>query len=336
MKSKTTLRILREQDLRKILSVNKGLEIIEKTFRDYGSSMTQRLSDPTSLFSGSGQEGDAKFKVKGATLMTEGVTGIRLVSDLPGEQGVRAYHLLCVCDDRTGAPIGLIDETWLHRFRTALTGVVAAKFLARPEAKTVALLGAGAIAKELFPALTNSFRLKEIRVVTRHEESSKKFCKLFDEHFEPDFIPFKFPKNALDGADIVISLTFAEKALILPGMLSPGVFVCSMGETEEVSFGVLDEIDVFVVDELNYATVLGDISVWLKKQLATREEIEQRIDANIGEVIAKKRGLRKSNDQRILAIIQGMAICDLALANYALRSSFAMDLGQDLNVFDWL
>ena len=83
MKSKTTLRILREQDLRKILSVNKGLEIIEKTFRDYGSSMTQRLSDPTSLFSGSGQEGDAKFKVKGATLMTEGVTGIRLVSDLP-------------------------------------------------------------------------------------------------------------------------------------------------------------------------------------------------------------------------------------------------------------
>ena len=70
--------------------------------------------------------------------------------------------------------------------------------------------------------------------------------------------------------------------------------------------------------------------------MATREEIEQKIDANIGEVIAKKRGLRKSNDQRILAIIQGMAICDLALANYALRSSFAMDLGQDLNVFDWL
>ena len=119
-------------------------------------------------------------------------------------------------------------------------------------------------------------------------------------------------------------------------MLSPGAFVCSMGETEEVSFSVLNEIDIFVVDELNYAMVLGDISVWLQKQLTTRDEIEQKIDANIGEVIAKKRGLRENRNQKILAIIQGMAICDLALANYALQSSFEMDLGQDLNVFDWL
>ena len=109
-----------------------------------------------------------------------------------------------------------------------------------------------------------------------------------------------------------------------------------MGETEEVSFGVLNEIDVFVVDELNYATVLGDISVWLKKQLTTRKEIEQKIDANIGEVVVKNRGLRENRSQKILAIIQGMAICDLALANYALQSSFKMGLGQDLNVFDWL
>ena len=336
MKSKPTLRILREQELRKILTVEKGLEVIEKTYRDYGAGMTQRLSEPTSLFGGSGQKGDAKFKVKGATLMTEGVTGVRLVSDLPNTQGIRAYHLLCVYDDQTGAPIGLIDETWLHRFRTALTGVVTAKFLARPDSKTAVLLGAGAIAKELFPALTQSFQLEKIRVVTKHPESSKEFCKLFNEQFEPDFIPYNCPKSAIDEADIVISLTFAANPLILPGMLSPGAFVCSMGETEEVSFSVLNEFDIFVVDELNYATVLGDISVWLKKQLTTRDEIEQKIDANIGEVIAKKRGLRKNRNQKILAIIQGMAICDLALANYALESSFEMNLGQDLNVFDWL
>ena len=86
------MRILREQELRKILTVEKGLEVIEKTYRDYGAGMTQRLSEPTSLFGGSGQKGDAKFKVKGATLMTEGVTGVRLVSDLPNTQGIRASH----------------------------------------------------------------------------------------------------------------------------------------------------------------------------------------------------------------------------------------------------
>ena len=329
-----TLRVLREQDLKAVLDVRTGLDIVEKTFRDYGEGESHRLSQPASMFSGPDLPGAPKYKVKGATLLREQVSGIRLVSDLPSGHGVRSYHLLYVCDDRTGAPIGLLDETWLHRFRTALTGVVAAKYLARPDSRIAALLGAGAIATELFPALTDCFDLDEVRVVARRPESARRFCGKFDGHVGPRFIAFEDAGAAIDGADIVITLTFAEAPLVRSGMLAPGSFLCSMGETEEVDIAVLDEIDGFVVDEFDYATVLGDIAVWLEKGLATRETLAQRVDAHIGEVVTGKRLVRHSPDQRVFAIIQGMAICDLALASHALRRAAAEGLGDELRLFD--
>ena len=327
------LRVLREQDLRDVLDVRSGLEIVERTFRNYGEGDSHLLSQPASLFAGPERPGGPKYKVKGASLLREQVSGIRLVSDLPSGSGFRSYHLLYVCDDRTGTPIGLLDETWLHRFRTALTGVVAAKFLAREDSKTVALLGAGAIATELFPALTDSFDLEEVRVVARRVESARRFCGNFDKRFGPRFLAYEDARSAIDGADIVITLTFAEEALVLPGMLGTGSFLCSMGETEEVDIGVLDDVDYFVVDEFDYATVLGDIAVWLGRGLATRDALATRVDANIGEVIAGKRPGRLSPDQRIFSIIQGMAICDLALASHALNRAAEAGLGDELQVF---
>jgi len=259
------LRVLKEQDIKDLLDIPTAIKIIERTYRDYGAGVTQRLSDPPSLFAGSGRQDVAKFKVKGATLISEQVTGLRLVSDLPSGREVRSYHLLYICDDRTGLPIGLLDETWLHRFRTALTGVVAAKYLARPDSHVVALIGAGAIASQLFPALTDCFDLEEVRVVARRLESARKFCQKFDGRLGPRFVAMDDSGTAIDGADIVITLTFADQPVVLPGMLARGSFLCSMGETEEVDMRVLDEVDRFIVDQFDYATVLGDIAVWLKK-----------------------------------------------------------------------
>jgi ornithine cyclodeaminase/alanine dehydrogenase-like protein (mu-crystallin family) len=330
------LHVLREGDLKKVLDVKAGIDIIERTFRDYGSGNTQRLSDPPSLYAGSGHADSGRVKVKGATLMTDRVTGIRMISDLPAEQGVSSYHLLCVFDDRTALPIGFIDETWLHRFRTALTGVVAARYLARKDSRTVALIGAGAIASQLFPALTDSFDLEEVRVVARRFERAQLFCDRFDGRLGPRFVPVRDSAAAIEGADIVITLTFADEPVVLPGMLSAGSFLCSMGETEEVAFGVLDEVDRFVVDEFDYATVLGDIAVWLKKGFARRDELENMVDAHIGEVIAGIRPARQTPEERIFAIIQGMAICDLALASYALQCAAEQGLGEQLTMFDWL
>ena len=326
------LRVLKEADLKALLDVETGLEIVETTFRDLGTRDIFRLSEPAALFGGSGIGKAARYKSKGATLISENVTGIRLISDVPRDHGFRSHHMLVVFDDATGAPIGLLNETWLHRFRTALTGVVAAKYLARPHARVLALIGAGSIAAELFPAMTRIFDLDEVRVVARRRASAEDFCRRHEGR-PARFVAMDDPGEALDGADIAITLSLAETPVIEPGMLSPGAFLCSMGETEEVAFGVLAEIDRFVVDDFDYATVLGDIKAWLDQGRIERAALRARVDAHIGEVVAGTRPIRENAEERILAIVQGMAICDLALARHALVEAGKRGLGGSLDLF---
>ena len=326
------LRVLREADLKAVLDVATGLEIVERTFRDLGTRDIFRLSEPAALLGGSGLGVSARYKSKGATLISENVTGIRLISDVARDHGFHSHHMLVVFDDATGAPIGLLNETWLHRFRTALTGVVAAKYLARPDSRVLALIGAGSIAAELFPAMTRTFQLDEVRVVARRRASAEDFCRRHAG--EPArFVAMHDPRDALDGADIAITLTLAESPVVHPGMLSPGAFLCSMGETEEVAFGVLEEIDQFVVDDFDYATVLGDIAAWLDDRRIGRDALRDRIDGHIGEVVAETRPFRENARQRIFAIVQGMAICDLALARHALNEAERRGLGGKLDLF---
>ncbi len=328
-----SIRILRENDLKGLLDAGRGLDVIEQTWRDCGHGGRYALSNPTSLFGGSGEPGMAKYKVKGATLTGQQVTGLRLVSDLPDDHGFASYHMLMVFDDKTGAPIGLLDELWLHRFRTALTGVVAARHLARPDSKVVALIGAGGIARELFPALEQVFELEEVRVVARRLESAQRFCSEVGGGRKARFIPMAKSEDAVAGADIVMTLTFADAPVILPGMLEPGVFLCSMGETEEVDVRVLDEVDRFIVDEFEFASLLGDISIWLKDRKIERDALKARVDANIGEVVAGLKPGRRAEKEKVFAIIQGMAICDLALANEALKLAGTRGLGDSLSLF---
>ena len=328
----SALRVLKEADLKSVLDVDSGLRIVERTFRDLGTKDIFRLSEPAALFGGSGLGDAARYKSKGATLISENVTGIRLISDVAKRQGFRSHHMLVVFDDTTGAPIGLLNETWLHRFRTALTAVVAAKYLARRDSKILALFGAGAIAAELFPAIDREFALEEVRVVARRLKSAEAFCSRHTDR-RSRFTAMDRPQDALAGADIVITLTLAETPVITPGMLSPGAFVCSMGETEEISFGVLAEIDRFIVDDFGYASVLGDIAAWLENGDVERSDLEARVDGHIGEVVAGTLPGRQGEHERILAIIQGIAICDLALARHALIQAEARGLGGSLDLF---
>lgn len=329
------IRVLRERDLQQLLDVPTALKVIEQTYRDYGSGNSHTLSNPTVLNSGTGRTEDARYRVKGATLHAEQVTGIRLISDPPAtaDNHAKARHMLCVYDNRSASPIGLLHETWLYRFRTALTAVIAAKYLARQTSKIVALIGAGAIAQQLFPALTDIFDLQEVRVVARRPESAKRFCNEQLAKTPVKMIPFENVAQAVAGADIVITLTLADAPVIQAGMLTPGSFLCSLGETEEVEIDVLKEIDRFVVDEFDYATLTGDIAHWLNNGLTTREKLKRQVDAHIGQVVNEQCPGRQSDSERIYAIIQGMAICDLALANHALKHAAEQGIGDTLDLF---
>jgi ornithine cyclodeaminase/alanine dehydrogenase-like protein (mu-crystallin family) len=125
----------------------------------------------------------------------------------------------------------------------------------------------------------------------------------------------------LRDADVVITLTESRTPLVFPGMLKPGAVVCSMGSYNEVEYGVLLEGQRLVVDDSNFASEMGDGAAWIGQGHLTRAQFVGRIDALVCEVMSGRKAGRLAPSDRIVALIQGMAIGDVAFAAHALREA---------------
>ena len=312
------MRILDLAQTRGLFSPAEAYRAIEDAYRGYGVH-GRVLSEPSSTLLRSPAAGQLTFRFKGAVLPDAGVAGVRLQS------GGRSF--LYVADARTSEPIGLVDEKWLYRHRTAMTAAVAAKFLARPGAKVVGLVGTGPIGDEMFGALCHALDVAEFRVAARRPESAAAYAARHGAGGRLKPRAVASPEEAIKGADVAVTITTAKEAFVKPGWLAPGALLLSMGGCPEVEFGVLAECGRVIVDDLDFALMQGDFASWVAAGRITREQVTKRVDANIGEVVAGKKPGRTDPGERILAVIQGMAVCDLALAKLALDKAAALGRG---------
>ena len=116
-------------------------------------------------------------------------------------------------------------------------------------------------------------------------------------------------------------MTESPDPLVFPQALKPGVVVCSMGSYNELDYGVLLAAQRFIVDDPEYASSWGDGGAWISQGHLTRDEFRGRIDALACDVVAGKEPGRTSPTERIVALIQGMAIGDIAFAAHALNQA---------------
>jgi ornithine cyclodeaminase len=312
----TALPLVDAADVRRLITGAEAVALVEAAFRAFGERRA-RLSTPSAMaLEGTGAP-PARLKMKGAVLEDFRLAGLRVVTNA----GEASY--CCLFDGGTGTPLGLVDETWLHKLRTAATAALAVKYLARPDARVVTLFGAGAIADEVVPLLPLVADVRELRVVSRRPERTEAFAARHAARMAFPIVVAEGPRPAVAGADVVITLTEATRPIIQPGWLEPGGLVCSMGSHQELDAGVLAEADRFVVDDLDYAMELGDAAAWLGAGQVTRAQLEARLDAALAQVVAGARPGRRGIQERVLAIVQGMAIGDVALAGHVLQRAGA-------------
>jgi ornithine cyclodeaminase len=101
-----------------------------------------------------------------------------------------------------------------------------------------------------------------------------------------------------------------------------------MGNGNELDYGVLAEADRLIVDDLDYAALVGDGAAWIAQGWLTPNSFAQRVDALAADVVAGRSPGRRSEDDRVVALIQGMATGDVAFAHLALTRAEASSLGQ--------
>jgi len=301
--------------VRKNISVTEVIRIVEEVYRAHGNKDAW-LSEPSAQFLKEGKGQITSYKVKGASIPSKGVSGFRIIGNtiVKTERDPWTYRYCYLADPLTARPLAIIDEYYQSALRTGVTGAVALSLLGKKDSRIVGMVGAGNIARHFLEALTHFFSLKEIRVNSRSKVAQKSFCREMSDLLGIPVHPVASPELAVKGADLVVTITDADTILVSTGWLSKGATLCSMGNNQELDPKILNEVDKCFVDDFDFCRAVGDVHAWISKGDLTEAEIAGKVHGTLPEVITRRKRGRENTDEKILAVVQGMASCDLAIA----------------------
>jgi ornithine cyclodeaminase len=225
--------------------------------------------------------------------------------------------LMLVLSARTGLTEAvLLDNGYLTAVRTAAAGAVAARWLARKDAKRVAIIGAGEQARLQLKALRLVRDIQHVTVWARDNERARQFAR----ECEDEALPCEVSGNvssALKQADIAISTTPSRKPLIHARDLHPGLHITAMGSDaehkNEIAPDVFNAVR-YVCDRLQQTRVLGELHHAIAAGLVSADASF----AELGQVIAQQMPGRTSDDDITVCDLTGTGAQDTAIASLAL------------------
>ncbi|MBJ3778522.1 NAD(P)-binding domain-containing protein [Acuticoccus mangrovi] len=321
-----TLTVISEATTARLATMGDAVEACRIALSDLAGGVAS-LSNPAAMFLSGPQETDTHFKVKGGSVPTLRALGFRMIGDV-GRDGAGGEHHWCyMLDPTTARPLALVAQTHIHRLRTAASGLLAARLLSGVAAPRVALIGAGRIGTCLAAGFREVFPDGRLTVASRRLSSATAAADAAGEGVTAASIP-----EAVADADVVIALSTADEPVLDPLAFRPGMTVIGMGENHELPAALLAAADRFVVDDLGYATTLGSISAWVRRGETTPDALQARLSASLGEVLADPARGRRTATERVLAVVQGLAIADLALAEICRRRAESAGAGRSVSL----
>jgi len=309
---------LSAEDCSHLLDPGAVLEGVEEALRMEHAG-TLRWSNPRSMRVTAGGEGDGRLRVKACALDADGIMGVRVLL-FPGAGADTRWVL--VFDDTTGEPLGIVDEGWTYPHRSIASVALLAHRLSGSEVRTVALIGAGRIARTAVPYVDRLFPGASLLIASRREETRTALAAFARDRYgiEADPVPIE---RAVREAQVVLACTNAASAVIDDAWVGSGAVVGSL-EPRECDPLFFDRADLRIVDSREQ----------LQDELSETfgPDAHERIDATMAEVIAGAHPGRTDDGQRIVVLSQGLVSQDVLLAARAYREAMARGVGIDIPI----
>ena len=236
------------------------------------------------------------------------VAGVRLVAHQSDESTGSATRWIVLIDPATALPLAIVDETWNYAQRTVAAMAVVARKLAAPTGAaghTLGLVGAGRLAAAALTYYRHLFDLKDVRIASRREATRGALARQARDEMGLRAAAVASVREAVEGADLVLTCTSAGQSLLSADWIGPGAVVASL-ETAEPGPDLFRAADLVVVDSREQ----------LKPELEScyGQDAPGRVAATFSEVLAGKHPGRTSPGQRVLIISQGLVSLDVAVA----------------------
>jgi ornithine cyclodeaminase len=227
----------------------------------------------------------------------------------------------------TGELLALMNASAITAIRTAAVSAVATKLLARQDATDLALIGTGVQARSHLGAMAAVRPIKRVRVVSRNADHARAFADEMGFYVLAPIDPVNSVEDAVAGAHIVVTATTAAQPILKREWIAPGAHINAIGSSlaaaREIDTASMAAASLFVDRRESTLNESGDYLFALREGAIGPEHIK----AEIGELLIGARQGRTSDDEITLFKSLGLAIEDLAAAEYAYRKAQQSGVG---------
>lgn len=213
---------------------------------------------------------------------------------------------------------GLVDAAAVTELRTGAVSAVATDCLARKDAHTLGIIGAGAQARSHAAAIRTVRDITSITVYDLRPEAAEAFAREMEEKYGLPAAVCRSVREAVEQADIVCTLTPSKGPYLTRDMIRPGTHVNAVGAfspaTREAASDLVAASRLYADQIAAMKAECGEYLIPLREGLIT----EEHIVGSIGQVLNGDAPGRESDDEITLFDALGLAVEDIACAKYAL------------------
>lgn len=292
------------------LSMREVLDALDLGFAAKGRGETEMPPKP-----GIHTRPDSFIHAMPAYVKEPEVAGLKWVSGYPSNTAKGLPYitgLLVLNDPETGVPLAVMDCAWITAMRTGASAGISARYLARSDSETAAIVGCGVQARTSVMALVEELpALREVRCYDLLAAATQAFIAEMTAAFPA--LRFEACGSAADAvrpADVAVTaipIVVDPRPDLDAGMLQPGGLAVSLDYDSAWTSSAMRECDKFCADDVAQLLATRDHGVYFGG-------IPETIHADLGDLAAGTRPGRETDDERIFSMNMGIAVDDMVTA----------------------
>lgn len=333
--------ILNREEVKKVIDLR---EVIEKV-RNVYQLKSKGMSVIWPLVNYEFVDEHAAMDIRSGYIKGEQLHGLKMLNNFPENKakGLPPFNgIMMVYDSNTGIPVGIMDASYITCVRTGAAGALGVDSLARKDAKTLMLLGAGkqssfqiAATLILRPLIDTVYIVDPINY-QQAQELAANIKELLKTDFKVDgdhvtFIAEESIETAARNSDAIITITPSRKPLIMKDWVRPGTHLSCIGsdmETkQEIESTIFAGARIFA-DDIAQCIRVGEMEIPLIQGVIKKEDIA----GEIGDLLAGNIQGRQNDQQITIFDATGLYILDLVAAKTAITKAKEAHVGMEADM----
>lgn len=317
--------LLSHQDVVRCLDMKEVIEIVEQVLRAHGEDRVVMPAKITLDLRPVGREfWSNAMPAYVAPLEAVGIKWVGGFANNPTRHGL-PYLMATILlqDPDTGRLRAVMDGLHITNLRTGAAAAVSARHAARAGAGIVAIVGAGTQGRTSLWALGHLFQIQEVRVVDVLPGAAEGYAREMSARLGLRVRPCDTVQEAVEGADVVVTATTANEAVVRNGWLGPGVTAVALGSFQEFDDDFVLGADRIIVDSWEQCRHRGELARLAHAGKLSREDV----DAELGDVVVGRKPGRGGDAERVLVVPIGLGSLDIAVASVVYQRARELGLG---------